>query len=103
MHQLETAHVLTCLFNGQDYLKPSHHGQGIMTDATETLLWQWAVPRMGVHRVFATTFRGNIASMKVLQKNGFVLTKSLESYLEVRGKMRDFQLLEWSINTVDKK
>jgi RimJ/RimL family protein N-acetyltransferase len=95
--------VLTCSLNGLDYLKASHHGRGIMTDAVETLLWRWAVPRMGVRRVLATTFRGNHGSIRVFQKNGFVLTKTLESYLEVRGKIRDFHLLEWDFDTVDKQ
>lgn len=74
-----------------------------MTDAIETVLWRWAVPRMGARRVLATTFGGNHASIRVFQKNGFVLTNTLENYLEVRGKMRDFHLLEWSFDRVDKK
>jgi GNAT superfamily N-acetyltransferase len=86
-----------------DYLKPSHHGQGIMTDAIETLLWRWAVPRMGVRRVLATVFPGNRPSIRVFQKNGFVLTKTLKGHLEVRGKMRDFLVLEWDFGVVDKQ
>jgi len=86
-----------------DYHKPSHHGQGIMTDVVGTLLWRWAVPRMGVRRVLATVFGGNHGSVRVFQKNGFVLTKRLESYLEVEGKIHDFLLLEWKFDTVDKQ
>jgi RimJ/RimL family protein N-acetyltransferase len=95
--------VLTRPLNGQDYLKPSHHGQGIMTDAIGTLLWRWAVPRMGVRRIIATVFGGNHGSVRVFQKNGFILTKRLENYLEVNGKMRDVLLMEWNFDTVDKQ
>jgi len=86
-----------------DYLKPSHHGQGIMTDAVETLLWRWAVPRMGVRRVLVSVFGGNHGSTRVFQKNGFVVTNTLKNYAKVRGKMRDFVVLEWDFGTVDKQ
>jgi RimJ/RimL family protein N-acetyltransferase len=74
-----------------------------MTDAVGTLLWRWAIPRMGVRRVLATTFGGNHGSVRVLQKNGFVLTKRLESYLEIKGKIRDLLLWEWNFDAVEKQ
>lgn len=33
---------------GVDFLAPSHHGRGIMTDAVRTVLHEWGVPRMGI-------------------------------------------------------
>jgi RimJ/RimL family protein N-acetyltransferase len=74
-----------------------------MTDAVETLLWQWAVPRMGVRRVLVSVFGGNHGSTRVFQKNGFVVTNTLKNYAEVRGKMRDFVVLEWDFDTVEKQ
>lgn len=78
-----------------DYLGSSHHSQGIMTDAVETLLSNWAVPRMGVHQIIAPVFRGNEGSVKVFQKNGFKLMRTFENYVEVRGEKRDLHVLEW--------
>ncbi len=38
-----------------------------MTDALDTLLHEWAIPRMGVRRVLAAAFTGNDGSVKVLK------------------------------------
>ncbi|GBE77660.1 hypothetical protein SCP_0105410 [Sparassis crispa] len=61
-----------------DYLAPSHHGRGIMTAAVGTLLASWAIPRMGVRRMRVEIFRGNNGSVRVFEKNGFVLEKTLD-------------------------
>ncbi|KAJ7508528.1 GNAT domain-containing protein [Mycena galericulata] len=53
------------------YLAPSHHGQGIMSDAFQTLLHQWGIPRMGVRRMVVSTLAGNTGSVRVFEKNGF--------------------------------
>ncbi|KAH9486386.1 hypothetical protein JR316_0000450 [Psilocybe cubensis] len=75
-------------------LAPSHHNKGIMTDAVDTLLQDWAVPHMAVRRVIVGAFSENIASIKMFEKNGFRRTRFIESYREVRGEMRNLQLLE---------
>lgn len=81
-----------------DLLAPSHHGQGIMTDVFDTLLHEWAIPRMGVHRILATTLAANEGSLKVFQKNGFRLTRTLENEYDVRGSKRDVHVLEWKLD-----
>ncbi|CAA7268035.1 unnamed protein product [Cyclocybe aegerita] len=78
-----------------DWLAPSHHGRGIMTDVIRTLLNDWAVPRMGVRHVWATAFTGNEGSVKVFLKNGFKLVTTHENHVVVKGKMRGLHLLEW--------
>jgi RimJ/RimL family protein N-acetyltransferase len=78
-----------------DYLAPSHHRQGIMSDAVSTVLQDWAIPRMNIRRMWVSTFTGNEASMKVFLKNGFKLIGSYEDHFEVKGKIRGLNLLEW--------
>ncbi|KAJ7194738.1 acyl-CoA N-acyltransferase [Mycena pura] len=80
-----------------DYLAPSHHGQGIMSDALQTLLKQWGIPRMGVRRMVVTTLKGNKASVGVFEKNGFKFRKTLENVLDVRGTMHGVHVLEWTL------
>jgi RimJ/RimL family protein N-acetyltransferase len=79
----------------QDYLAASHHRQGIMTDAVDTMLQDWAIPRMNVRHMFVSAFEGNEGSVKVFLKNGFKMKATYKDLLEVKGKIRGFHLLEW--------
>lgn len=72
-----------------------------MTDAVETLLHDWAIPRMKVRKILTGVFVGNEASLRVFQKNGFVLKRRIEEYKEVRGKMRGLYVLEWELDSDD--
>lgn len=63
-----------------DYLAPSHHGRGIMTLALRTLIEQWIKPRMGAREICANVWKGNQGSVRVFEKNGFVLEKTLENH-----------------------
>lgn len=54
------------------YLKPSHHGQGIMSAIFKTVLERWAIPHMHVRHVRCTTRVDNPQSQRVLEKMGFV-------------------------------
>ncbi|KAG5647668.1 hypothetical protein DXG03_008391 [Asterophora parasitica] len=76
------------------YVVPSYHGKGIMTDVVRSLLWEWAVPRMGVRTIVGTAFEGNEGSVKVFQKNGFVKTKFIKNHIQMRGQWRNLQVLE---------
>ncbi|KAF8683258.1 Acetyltransferase (GNAT) domain [Rhizoctonia solani] len=58
-------------FGGRYYLRPTHHGRGIMTAAIKTMIDLWATPHMNAHRFYAATFPENIGSQKVFLKNGF--------------------------------
>jgi RimJ/RimL family protein N-acetyltransferase len=78
-----------------DWLAPSHHNQGIMTDAVETLLHDWAVPRMRVRHMIASAFEGNMASVKTFTKNGFDMVYTSKNHFEVKGKMQGLHVLEW--------
>ena len=66
-----------------------------MTDAVETLLHGWAIPRMNVRTVLTAAFVGNEGSLRVFQKNGFKMVRKIEEYQVVRGKMRGLYVIEW--------
>lgn len=68
-----------------------------MPDALGTLLHQWAIPRMGVRHILVTAFEGNKGSVKVLEKNGFTLTRTVKDHNEARGKKRTIHVLEWNL------
>ncbi|KAF7302876.1 N-acetyltransferase domain-containing protein [Mycena kentingensis (nom. inval.)] len=80
-----------------DYLAPSYHRRGIVSDALQTLITQWAVPRMGVRRMVVTTLKGNKASVGVFEKHGFVFRKMIEDALDVRGVSTSVHVLEWGL------
>ncbi|KAF8204465.1 acyl-CoA N-acyltransferase, partial [Mycena galopus ATCC 62051] len=77
-----------------DYLAPSHHRQGIMSDALNTLLHQWGIPRMGVRGMVATALEGNKGSVGVFEKQGFKLRKTIEDAMNVRGTKRGVHVLQ---------
>ncbi|KAK0198761.1 hypothetical protein F5146DRAFT_105887 [Armillaria mellea] len=77
-----------------NYLSSSHHGRGIMTDVYATLLENWVIPRMGVRRMIGTAFEGNQGSVRVFEKNGFVMRKTVPNYREVKGVMRSLHVLD---------
>ena len=67
-----------------------------MSDVLGTILHEWAVPRMGVRRVLCNVFVENGGSMAVFLKNGFVLTRTVEDYMEARGRRRSIHVVEWN-------
>lgn len=66
-----------------------------MSDAVNTVLQDWGIPRMNIRHMWVSTFMDNEASMKVFLKNGFKLIGSYEDHFEVKGKVRGLTLLEW--------
>ncbi|GAB2573418.1 GNAT family N-acetyltransferase [Spirosoma areae] len=59
---------------------PALHRQGYMTEMVSGLI-HWAGGQPGVERVVADTASENVASQKVLEKNGFQLFDRLENML----------------------
>ena len=68
-----------------------------MTDALDTLLHEWSIPRMGVRRILAAAFTGNDGSVKVFERNGFKLVRTIEEHSIVKGRMRGVHVLEWNL------
>ncbi|EAU92300.1 acetyltransferase [Coprinopsis cinerea okayama7 len=81
-----------------NWLTPALHGQGIMTNAVETILHDWGVPWMDVRKVIVGAFIENPASVKVFEKNGFKTWSIVENALEVRGEMKGLHTLLWTRN-----
>ena len=56
-------------------LAPSYRGQGIGSEAVDAFT-RWALSHGGVRRLVASTDRANIASQRVLEKAGFVVSRT---------------------------
>jgi len=61
-----------------DFLRPSHHGRGIMSAAVETVINQWMIPHLNAHKIRVEAFEGNIGSVRVFEKNGFKLLEMVK-------------------------
>jgi ribosomal-protein-alanine N-acetyltransferase len=55
---------------GGYWLGVDYHRRGYATEAFSTLV-QWGFPEFRLRRISARTFVGNVASERVLEKNGF--------------------------------
>ncbi|KAF7345410.1 Acetyltransferase, GNAT family [Mycena venus] len=79
------------------YLAPSHHGRGLMTVALRTLITQFGIPWMKTKRIVSSALEGNPASLKVLQKNGFVVVDTLVDHIQMQvgEKRRAVYVVEW--------
>ena len=73
------------------WLGRRHWGQGRMTRIVAAYL-DWAVPALGLARVEATVLEGNPASMRVLEKNGFLREGIRRSALRKQGRLHDLHL-----------
>lgn len=63
-------------------------GQGIISKAIK-LVVDFAFKNYNIDRIFARPFGTNIASQRVLEKNGFVLEGKFEKVLEKNGELLD--------------
>lgn len=50
---------------------------------------------MGVRHITISAFKGNQASVRVFEKNGFVLTRTVENCAKARGEVYTLDFLEW--------
>ncbi|WP_040157805.1 GNAT family N-acetyltransferase [Nigerium massiliense] len=69
------------------------NGRGIATDAVGQLR-QYAFDVMGLHRVQAASLVHNVASQKVLERNGFRRFGLAPSYLHIAGRWQDHVLFQ---------
>ena len=68
-----------------------------MTAAIGTIIREWAIPRMNAHRVVAAPYVGNVASVRVFEKNGFVLERAaMKESVTLGGQAHTGQsILRW--------
>jgi RimJ/RimL family protein N-acetyltransferase len=69
-------------------LHPDHWGQGIATEAAGLLL-RFGFAELGLHRIFATCDPRNVASARVMEKNGLQYEGRLREALRIRDGWRD--------------
>lgn len=83
-----------------DWIRGSHQGRGIMTIAVGELMKQWLIPRMNVRRMHVLTFAGNRGSVRVFEKNGFVLTETIKLVREGPGfgRIEGMHVLNWRLD-----
>jgi ribosomal-protein-alanine N-acetyltransferase len=68
-----------------------HAGQGLMTEAVG-LIVPFCFETLGLHRIHAAFLPDNMASRRVLEKNGFREEGFAENYLQIDGKWADHVL-----------
>jgi ribosomal-protein-alanine N-acetyltransferase len=73
------------------WLGRSQTGRGYMTDAVRSLV-HFSFHVLHLHRLEAATQPGNIASIRVLQRSGFVQEGYARDYLRIDGVWRDHLL-----------
>ena len=77
-------------------LKQKHWNKGIMTEALECVM-TYVAAKKGIHKVTAYAFSDNLASQKVLLKNGFTPQDELPNELLLDNQVRI--LLSFSLKT----
>ena len=74
------------------WLAKEHWGQGIMTEAVG-LVSQYASNKLRLRRLDAQVIVGNLASRRVLEKNGFKLEGLMRKQARKNGRLLDAWLL----------
>ena len=69
------------------------NGRGLATKAVGELI-PIAFGELGLHRLEAGTLVDNLASQRVLEKNGFEQIGTARGYLHIRGAWRDHMLFQ---------
>jgi len=78
------------------FVAREYNGRGIATRAV-ALAVDWAFGEAGLHRLEAGTLVDNIASQRVLQRNGFERIGLARRYLHVAGDWRDHILFQRTV------
>ena len=73
------------------WMGEEHAGEGLMTEAVGIVI-PFAFETLGLHRIHAAFLPGNVASRRVLEKNGFKEEGYAENYLQIDGKWCDHVL-----------
>ncbi|KAJ7497993.1 GNAT domain-containing protein [Mycena galericulata] len=75
------------------YLSPTHHKRGLMTTAVKAMI-QWGIAWMGVKYIRTSAFEGNYGSLKLLQKNEFVVVDTLVDHVAMGDKKLTLHVVE---------
>lgn len=72
-------------------IHPDFWRTGMTSEALKAVL-QYSFMELNLHRMGAVTFLDNVASIKLLEKNGFVQEGILRSYLYQNGQSHDARI-----------
>lgn len=75
------------------WLAQSAQGTGLMTAAVGTAI-KVARDHLGLHRLEAATLVHNVASQRVLEKNGFEAYGTAHAYLRIAGLWQDHRMYQ---------
>ena len=75
------------------WVAQEHNGQGHATSAL-SLVCERAFGELGLHRVEAGTLLHNVASQRVIEKNGFTRIGIAPRYLQIAGEWADHVLFQ---------
>ena len=75
------------------WVASAHNGRGLATAAVGELL-DVAFRDLGLHRVQAETLLHNVASQRVLARNGFVRYGTAPQYLRIAGRWQDHAMFQ---------
>lgn len=73
------------------WLAETAGGRGVATMAVRDII-RVAFTELGLHRLQADTLEDNVASQRVLERNGFVRIGHAPRYLRIAGRWQDFIL-----------
>lgn len=73
------------------WLAEAAGGRGLATAAVRDIV-RVAFTELGLHRIQADTLEHNVASQRVLERNGFVRIGFAPRYLKIAGRWQDFVL-----------
>ena len=70
-----------------------------MTSVLGALMQKWAIPWMAARRIMSCAHQGNVGSVRVFEKNGFVVYKTAENFFErvesKGGGMVGLHFVDW--------
>ncbi|WP_457948201.1 GNAT family N-acetyltransferase [Pseudarthrobacter sp. alpha12b] len=75
------------------WISRSFQGRGLMTAAVAAAL-DIAKDNLGLHRLEAATLVHNVASQRVLEKNGFEAYGTARAYLQIAGQWQDHRMYQ---------
>jgi [ribosomal protein S5]-alanine N-acetyltransferase len=75
------------------WLSEAATGRGLATAALHEVMAD-AFGELGLHRIQAETLPHNLASQRVLERNGFVRIGMAPTYLKIAGRWQDFVLYQ---------
>lgn len=75
------------------FVAERHNGRGYATRAVAGAV-EWAFGEVGLHRLEAGTLIDNVASQRVLERNGFTRIGIAPKYLQIAGRWEDHVLFQ---------